>query len=92
MKKLKKKKLLEIKRQERAKKVEEAREKKREKELESVLERADKVLSSLVATPTLFKPAARKSGKINVGQVSGVIKRFFLARQAEPGLFHKSSC
>ena len=71
LKKLKKRKLLEVKKQERAQKVEEAKEKKREKELESVLERADKVLASL-ASPTLFKPAAKKSGKFksNVAQSS----------------------
>ena len=73
LKKLKKRKLLEVKRQERAQKLEEAKEKKREKELESVLERADKVLASLASpTPSLFKPAAKKSGKFksNVAQSS----------------------
>lgn len=69
LKKLRKKRLLELQRQERIKKVEEAKERKREKELESVLERADKVLASL-ESPNLFKPAARKSGKLSVAQES----------------------
>ena len=70
LKKLRTKKLLDLQRQERIKNLEEAKEKKREKELESVMERADKVLASLESPSSLFKPAARKSGKLAVAQNS----------------------